>query len=298
MKQLAWMWVAALCAGTAFGQAQPTAGAKDAIYVGTMKVAPAILDAAKASGSAAALEQFSAALDAALLSALADTQVFEIVDRARLADLQTEQALAASGMVDAADPQAAKQFKLAGARFALLPQVDAFQDRSAKTVHADIGRESSAREVYAQVSMRVVDTTTGKLMASVPTLALTRTESTRLARAGEATPDGGRVLAELARDLAAGLCRKLLADVRPARVLAVTLPEGAQPAAVTFAGARLIVVTDTGEVLVYDADLPPFNDLRWKLQSYIEDPFKPVFTNWLCLPWWPDQGLKANDLEE
>ena len=222
MKQLAWMWVAALCAGTAFGQAQPTAGAKDAIYVGTMKVVPAILDAAKASGSAAALEQFSAALDAALLSALADTQVFEIVDRARLADLQTEQALAASGMVAAADPQAAKQFKLAGARFALLPQVDAFQDRSAKTVHADIGRESSAREVYAQVSMRVVDTTTGKLMASVPTLALTRTESTRLARAGEAAPDGGRVLAELARDLAAGLCRKLLADVRPARVLAVT----------------------------------------------------------------------------
>ncbi len=222
MKQLVWMCVAALCAGTAFGQAQPTAGAKDAIFVGTLKVAPAILDAAQASGSAAALEQFSAALDAALLSALADTQVFQIVDRARLADVQAEQALAASGMVDAADPQAAKQFKLAGARFALLPQVDAFQDRSAKTVHADIGRESSAREVYAQVSMRVVDTTTGKLMASVPTLALTRTESIRLARAGEAAPDGSRVPAELARDLASGLCRKLLADVRPAHVLAVT----------------------------------------------------------------------------
>lgn len=41
-----------------------------------------------------------------------------------------------------------------------------------------------------------------------------------------------------------------------------------------------------------------FNDLKWKLQSYVEDPFKPVFTNWLCLPWWPDQGLIANDLEE
>nr|WP_158384512.1 hypothetical protein [Comamonas testosteroni] len=55
---------------------------------------------------------------------------------------------------------------------------------------------------------------------------------------------------------------------------------------------------DAIKVLVYEADLPPFNDLRWKLQSYIEDPFKPVFTNWVCLPWWPDQGLKANDLEE
>ena len=52
------------------------------------------------------------------------------------------------------------------------------------------------------------------------------------------------------------------------------------------------------KLLVYDVDLQPFNDLKWKLQSYVEDPFKPVFTNWLCLPWWPDQGLTANDLEE
>ena len=55
---------------------------------------------------------------------------------------------------------------------------------------------------------------------------------------------------------------------------------------------------DAIKLLVYDVDLQPFNDLKWKLQSYVEDPFKPVFTNWLCLPWWPDQGLKANDLEE
>ena len=48
---------------------------------------------------------------------------------------------------------------------------------------------------------------------------------------------------------------------------------------------------DAIKLLVYDVDLQPFNDLKWKLQSYVEDPFKPVFTNWLCLPWWPDQGL-------
>ena len=48
---------------------------------------------------------------------------------------------------------------------------------------------------------------------------------------------------------------------------------------------------DAIKVLVYDVDLPPFNDLKWKLQSYVEDPFKPVFTNWLCLPWWRDQSL-------
>lgn len=48
---------------------------------------------------------------------------------------------------------------------------------------------------------------------------------------------------------------------------------------------------DAIKVLVYDVDLSPFNELRWRFQSYVEDPFKPVFTNWLCLPWWPDQSL-------
>ncbi len=48
---------------------------------------------------------------------------------------------------------------------------------------------------------------------------------------------------------------------------------------------------DAIKVLVYDVDLPPFNGLKWKLQSYVEDPFKPSFNNWLCLPWWPDQSL-------
>ena len=43
--------------------------------------------------------------------------------------------------------------------------------------------------------------------------------------------------------------------------------------------------------LVYDVDLPPFSDLRWKFHNYVDDPFKPCFKNWLCLPWWPDQGL-------
>ena len=39
----------------------------------------------------------------------------------------------------------------------------------------------------------------------------------------------------------------------------------------------------------YDDDLPPFNELRWKFQNFVEAPFKPSFKNWLCLPWWPDQ---------
>ena len=46
--------------------------------------------------------------------------------------------------------------------------------------------------------------------------------------------------------------------------------------------------------LVYDMDgidLPPFSDLKWKFHNFMEDPFKPSFKNWMCLPWWPDQCM-------
>jgi hypothetical protein len=67
------------------------------------------------------------------------------------------------------------------------------------------------------------------------------------------------------------------------------LPTGPDPYSIINAASSGF--GDAIKVLVYDVDLPPFNDLRWKLQSYVEDPFKPSFTNWLCLPWWPDQSL-------
>jgi hypothetical protein len=69
------------------------------------------------------------------------------------------------------------------------------------------------------------------------------------------------------------------------------LPTGPDPFAIINAASPRF--GDAIKVLVYDVDLPPFSDLKWKLQSYVEDPFKPVFTNWLCLPWWRDQAMEV-----
>ena len=43
--------------------------------------------------------------------------------------------------------------------------------------------------------------------------------------------------------------------------------------------------------LVHKVKLSPLEDLQWKQLSSTEAPYKPSFTNWLCLPWLPDQGL-------
>ena len=41
--------------------------------------------------------------------------------------------------------------------------------------------------------------------------------------------------------------------------------------------------------LVHKVKLSPLADLQWKQRSSTEAPYKLSFTNWLCLPWLPDQ---------
>ena len=71
-----------------------------------------------------------------------------------------------------------------------------------------------------------------------------------------------------------------------------SIPTGSDPYAIINAASPGF--GDAIKMLVYDTDgidLPLFSDLKWKFQNFMEDPFKPSFKNWLCLPWWPDQGL-------
>lgn len=66
-----------------------------------------------------------------------------------------------------------------------------------------------------------------------------------------------------------------------------SLPTGADPYDIINSASPGF--GSTIKALVYTVELPPFNELQWRLQSYVADPFKPVFKNWMCLPWWQDQ---------
>lgn len=71
-----------------------------------------------------------------------------------------------------------------------------------------------------------------------------------------------------------------------------SLPTGSDPYAIINSASPGF--GDAIKGLVYDTDgidLPLFSDLKWKFQNFMEDPFKPSFRNWLCLPWWPDQCM-------
>lgn len=41
--------------------------------------------------------------------------------------------------------------------------------------------------------------------------------------------------------------------------------------------------------LALKVKVPQLEDLQWRQLSSPEDPYRPTFKNWLCLPWLPDQ---------
>ena len=68
-----------------------------------------------------------------------------------------------------------------------------------------------------------------------------------------------------------------------------SLPVGLDPYAIINSACPGFGTAIAG--LVHKVKLSPLADLQWKQLSSTEAPYKPSFTNWLCLPWLPDQGL-------
>lgn len=201
--------------------AELTTGSKDTIYIGKLKVGVSLVDAATRQGKRLELARAFQTLDAQFVTALSGTRVFQIVERARLDEMQVERDFAQSGMVDPADPQAAKIGKMAGAKFAFFPEIIGFEDKTETIEYQAIGRSAMNRRLFIAAVVKIVDTTTGKLLPDAPSVRLTRDEVIEMARHGQATPSDEAVVA-LSMDLARKLSQEVISLLRPAKVLSIT----------------------------------------------------------------------------
>lgn len=66
-----------------------------------------------------------------------------------------------------------------------------------------------------------------------------------------------------------------------------SLPIGPDPYSIIDAASAGFGTAIAG--LVHKVRLPPLEDLQWRQLSSPEAPYRPKFTNWLTLPWLPDQ---------
>lgn len=200
--------------------AELSTGEKDTILIGALKVQPSVIELAERMNRQPELKRIVNSLESQLISALNATRVFQLVERNRKADLELEQGFAAVA-VDPNDKNAAQTGKMAGAKFAFLPQIDGFEDKSETAVYQAIGRASLSRKLFLSAVVQIVDTTTGRLLPDSPSIQLTKTEEIENARIGQIS-GSDEVIVALAKEMAKKLSQEVVALLRPAKVLTVT----------------------------------------------------------------------------
>lgn len=239
----------------ALSAAELSQGEKATVFIGELKVQQSIIDRANRLNRSLELNRLAQSLDSQFISSLNATRLFQLVERKRKGDLELEQGFAAVA-VDPNDRNAAKAGKMAGAKFAFLPQVDGFDDLSETIEQRANGRTALERKLFVSVVVQVIDTTTGELLPESPTVQLSMTESVS-AQQGQAQT-GDQVIVELARETARQLSQELASLLRPAKVLAstgrqITINRGTEAGfqngdRLEIFAARSIKDEDTGEM--------------------------------------------------
>jgi curli biogenesis system outer membrane secretion channel CsgG len=249
-------FVLSLLAPFLSAHAQLSQGEKDTIFIGPVKVEQAVSASATKAGRTSQLDQISQALRAQLVTELNQTRVFQLVERERKEDIELEQAFAEVA-VDPNDKNRAQTLKMAGAKYAFLPRIDGFEDRTATTRYEAIGRSSMSRSVWISATVSIVDTTTGAILPDSPSVKVKSGNSAEYVRQGAAL-GGDELISSLTKELAEKLARDSVTLLRPAKVLTVTgnqvmINRGTeagfnQGAQVEFFATEDVKDDDTGEI--------------------------------------------------
>lgn len=195
----------------------------DSLAVGPVEISPATRAAADAEGRGVALARIQESLEERLGLALAQTRKFTLVTRARLDTILAEQSLAASGFVNADDPNAAKALKIAGVQWMAVPRIIDFEDITRTRQFEGIERTVERRTIRIGLAVQILDTTTG-VVGETASVVVERTESAD--ENDRARPTGGdatnRLLDSMAEEAASDVACRVLDVAYPASVLAVS----------------------------------------------------------------------------
>lgn len=191
------------------------------IYIGELKVQPAVFESAQKNGKLLSIKLAAQSLDTQFISALSSARIFQVLERKRKADVEQEQGFAATA-VDVNDKDAAQTGKMAGAKYAFLPQIDGFEDLVDIKEYKAIGRTSMRRRLFLSATVSIVDTTTGRMLPGVANVQMTQEEIVENSQNNTGIQGSDIAVVELAKKVANSLCQDAIALLRPAKVLAVT----------------------------------------------------------------------------
>lgn len=194
---------------------------KDTIFIDTVRIPPSLLEKVQRDNTSLALQRAAATLEAAFTNALSATRVFQLVERQELETLGQEQELTDGGMVDAEYPHAARFGRLHGAKFVLIPTLDAFEELTTSKRYSASGRSDVTRTHFLSATIRIVDTKTGTLLPEAPSVQRKVSEVLRNIREDQ-VGSGEEFLATQVKELARQLAQESVSMLRPAKVLKVS----------------------------------------------------------------------------
>ncbi len=245
--------VAVLAAGSAHAQ-------KNTLGIAPVEPAPALAASVMKEGKANQMDQVLQSLDEQLVDRIHNSRKFELVARGDLKTVLTEQIFANSGNVDAADKNAAQQFKVAGAKYMLATKVDGFKDFSEILPGGETGGTATIRVLSLSTIAKLYDSTSGKLLES--TNFQIRKEDRKLSqkRAFENATLSDELLVGVARDMADRIANRVADVVFPAKIISkidrqVTINRGDGTSIAmgqmwnVYAVGKELKDPDTGEVL-------------------------------------------------
>lgn len=267
----AWRPVLSALVLAAFAFAQPAmarqaasapAAGKPRIAIRSIAATPAVTMQAKADGSENALAQVEQGADIQFLNAIQASGRFDVVARADLPSILKEQDLTQSGNANAMDPQAARGFQLAGARYVITVTIGNFQEVVEKTELLNQFGKSKAerRTINLQAVVKIFDSTSGALYRST---ALTLSDVATNEILPEVEQKGVKtnvVLGTVAEKLATQATAAIVDSLAPARVIGYTMGQVTFNRSATngvaagqiyelFAPGSAMVDPDTGEQL-------------------------------------------------
>lgn len=222
----------ALMAATALvapsaAQSPPTVAVaeKPRLAIRAIAATPAVTAQAKVDGTDNALMQIEQGADVQLLSAIEATRRFEIVARADLPSIIKEQDLTQSGNVNVLDPQAARAFQLAGARYVATLTISNYQEVVEKTELLNQFGTSKAerRTINLQAVLKIFDSTTGSLFRSTQVTLSESAVNEIMPGVEQKGVKTNVVLGAVAKKLATDVANAIADSLSPARVIGYTL---------------------------------------------------------------------------
>ena len=221
-----------LMAATAFlapsaVQSPPTVAVaeKPRLAIRAIAATPAVTAQAKVDGTDNALMQIEQGADVQLLSAIEATRRFEIVARADLPSIIKEQDLTQSGNVNVLDPQAARAFQLAGARYVATLTISNYQEVVERTELLNQFGTSKAerRTINLQAVLKIFDSTTGSLFRSTQVTLSESAVNEIMPGVEQKGVKTNVVLGAVAKKLASEVANAIADSLAPARVIGYTL---------------------------------------------------------------------------